>query len=90
MMEDKVSQMTMTSDKGAGKSLHLTPQQFLLAFILIAASCSLFFFGPPTVPNFKPKPLFISAVKKFQDAISVKNSSNSTKALITTGKSAIM
>ena len=88
--EQKLVRTTMASEKGAWQNPHLTLQQFLLGFTLIAATFSLYFFGPPTVPNVSPKPIILSAVLQIQDArsVQVEKISERTKAVTVTGKSA--
>ena len=70
--------------------VYLTPQQFLLVFTLIAAIFSLYFFGPPTVPNVSPKPIILSAVLQIQDArsVQVEKISDRTMSVTLTGKTA--
>ena len=82
----------MPSEKGAWQNLQLTPQQFLPVFILLAAPFSLYYFGPPIVPNVSPKPILLSAVLQFQDTRSVhaEKMSAETKILNETGKICFM
>ena len=77
--------------QGARQILQLTPQQFLLVFIILAAPFSLYYFGPPIITNFHPKPILLSAVLQFQDtrSVHVEKMSAVTKTLNVTGKSAL-
>ena len=78
--------------QGARQILQLTPQQFLLVFIILAAPFSLYYFGPPIVTNVHPKPILLSAVLQFQDTRSVhaEKMSAETKILNETGKICFM
>ena len=81
----------MASTKCAWQHFQLTPRQFLLIFILLVAPWSLYYFGPPIVPNVRPKAILLSAVLQIQDTrgVHVEKISAVTKTLNATGNSVL-